>query len=95
MKLSLPITFSFYAHRGKSSNSGQLTKQAARQICLCARHESMRSSGVTDPLILNLSSTLCEWAVPSFGCFTPENAPGIHWIVGCVGSRAGVAAEKR
>lgn len=62
MILSLPITFSFYAHRRKSSNSGQLTKQVASQICLSARHESMWSSGVTDPLILNLSSTLGEWA---------------------------------
>jgi len=94
-KKCLPITLSFYGHRGKSSNSGQLTKQVARQICLCTRHESTWSSVVTDSLILNLSSTLGEWSASSSGCFTPENAPGIHWIVGCVGSRVGVAAEKR
>ena len=59
------------------------------------RHESMWSGGVTDPLILNLSSTMDEWAASSSGCFSPENVPGIHCIVGRVGSRAGVAPEKR
>jgi hypothetical protein len=77
---------------GRTVNSGQLKTQVARQICLCVRHESMWSGGVTDPLILSLSSSLGEWAASSSGCFTPENAPGIHWIVGCVGSRYGVAA---
>ena len=79
----------------KSSNSGQLTKQVARQICLCARHESTWCSVVTDSIILNLSSTLGEWRATRSGCFTPENAPGVHWIPGCVGSRAGMAVEKR
>jgi hypothetical protein len=76
-------------------NSGQLAEQVARQICLCARHESMWSAEVTDSLILNLSSTLGEWATSSSGYFTPVNAPGIHWIACSVGSRVGVAAEKR
>jgi len=95
MKKRHPITLSFYAHKGKSSNSGQLTKQVARQICLCARHESTWSSVVTDSIILNLSSTLGELRAANSGCFTPENAPDIQWILNCVGCRAGVAAEKR
>jgi hypothetical protein len=90
-----PNNASFYAHTGKSGNSGQLTKQVARHICLCARHESTWSSGVTDPLILKLSNTLGEWSASSSGCFTPRKAPGIHWIAGWVGPRAGLAAEKR
>jgi hypothetical protein len=52
----------------KSSNSGQVTNQVARHIFLCVRHDSMWSGGVTDSLILNLSSTLGEWADSSSGC---------------------------
>jgi hypothetical protein len=37
-----------------------------------------------------------EWPALRFGCFTPEgSAPGTHWIVRCVGPRAGLDDKEK
>jgi hypothetical protein len=54
-------------------------------------------NGCIDPYFLELGTSAGEWSTSRPGSFTPgERAPGIHWIGGWVGPRAGLDdVEKR